>query len=435
MRSFPRTQPSSTPSRSTRFRTVLACTVLLVTGVGAVAPNAMAEDLRDRQRDVRDRVRNAQGELHESSKELASAARRLGRTRAALSSAQRRLNAAQVLVAEAVRVDTLMQARLQAAEHKLALARVALDKARKRVLEQRAAIGELAASNYANGDPKLMGLAVMLNSTDPAEVTSQMNTIDSLMGKQTELLADLKQARAEMVAQEAKVEKAKEAVAVQRKEARANLVRRQGFERTAATAKVAVAKLVIRDRAAQLQAASARKADQVKLNALKAQEDRIRAQSLERARKQRAAARAGRGGGDVFKGDSGGFLHRPVPGAVTSPFGYRRHPIYGYWGLHDGTDFRAPCGIPNRAAGSGTVISRYWSDVYGNRLYLDLGQVNGKNMTVVYNHLSGYNAGVGQRVSRGQVVGYGGTTGWSTACHLHFTVLLNGNPVNPMNYL
>ena len=65
-----------------------------------------------------------------------------------------------------------------------------------------------------------------------------------------------------MVAQEAKVEKAKEAVAVQRKEARANLVRRQGFERTAATAKAAVAKLVVRDRAAQLQAASARKADQ-----------------------------------------------------------------------------------------------------------------------------------------------------------------------------
>ncbi len=396
----------------------------------------MAEDLRDRQRDVRDRVRNAQGELHESSKALASAARRLGRTRAALSSAQRRLSAAQKQVAEAVRLDNLMQARLQAAEHKLAVARVALDKARKRVVEQRAAIGELAASNYANGDPKLMGLAVMLNSTDPAEVTSQMNTIDSLMSKQTELLADLKQARAEMVAQEAKVEKAKEAVAVQRKEARANLVRRQGFERTAATAKAAVAKLVIRDRAAQLQAASARKADQVQLNALKKQEDRIRAQILERARRQRAAAaRAGGGGGDVFRGDSGGFLYRPVPGGITSSFGYRQHPIYGYWGLHDGTDFSTPCGIANRAAGSGTVISRYWSDVYGNRLYLDLGQVNGKNITVVYNHLSGYRVGVGQRVSRGQVVGYAGSTGWSTGCHLHFTVLVNGSPVDPMNYL
>ena len=63
---------------------------------------------------------------------------------------------------------------------------MALDEARKRVAEQRAAIGRLAASNYANGDPALMGLAVMLNSQDPAEVTSQMNTVDSLMNKQTD---------------------------------------------------------------------------------------------------------------------------------------------------------------------------------------------------------------------------------------------------------
>jgi murein DD-endopeptidase MepM/ murein hydrolase activator NlpD len=425
VRSFPRTQAPSTPGRSTRFRTILACAVLLVTGIGAVAPHAMAEDLRDRQRDVRDKVRSAQGELNESSKELASAARRLGRTRAALASAQRRLSAAQDKVAEAVRLDKLMQARLQAAEHKLALARLALEAARKRVVVQRAAIGELAASNYANGDPKLMGLSIMLNSTDPAEVTSQLNTIDALMNKQTTLLTDLKEARAQMVAEEAKVEEAKDAVAVQRQAARANLVRRQGLERTAATAKAVVAKLVIRDRAAQVQAAQARRADLAKLSTLKKQEDNIRAKILERARRQHGG----------FKGNTRTFLQRPVPGVVTSPFGYRRHPIFGYWGLHDGTDFSAPCGTLNRAAGSGTVISKYWSDVYGNRLYLDLGRVNGKNMTVVYNHLSGYRASTGEHVSRGEVIGYSGTTGWSTACHLHFTVLLNGTPVNPMNYL
>ena len=126
---------------------------------------------------------------------------------------------------------------------------------------------------------------------------------------------------------------------------------------------------------------------------LKKKEDRIRALILEPARRQHGG----------FKGDSGSFLYRPVPGVVTSPFGYRRHPIYGYWGLHDGTDFSAPCGTPNHAAGSGTVISRYWSDVYGNRLYLDLGKVNGKNMTVIYNHLSSYNARAGEHVSRGEV--------------------------------
>ncbi len=393
-------------------------------GVGVV-PQAAAEDLRHKQREVRGQVRSAQGDLHESSKALAAAARRLGRARAALGVAQKRLSAAQAQLDAAAKRDAQMQARLEAAEARLAAARVALDAARKRVLEQRAAIGELAASNYANGDPALMGLSVMLNSQNPEEATSQLNTVDSLMSKQTTLLAELKAARAQMVAEEAKVEQAKIEVAAERKAARANLVRKQGLERSATAARAEVAKHVARGKAAEAQAARARRADLAQLRALKQQEDRIRKMILARAAKQRGG----------YKGRSGGFLTRPVPGAVTSPFGYRRHPIYGYWGLHDGTDFSAPCGTPNRAVASGTVISRYWSDVYGNRLYLDLGRVNGKNMTVIYNHLSSYRVGSGQRVSRGDVIGYSGTTGWSTACHLHFTVMLNGSPVNPMNYL
>lgn len=397
----------------------------MLIGVGAVVPHAAADDLRDKQKHVRGQVTAAQGDLNESSQALAAAAVQLRRARAALAAAQGRLGVAQENLAAAARLDALMQARLQAAEHRLALARVALDAARRRVTEQRAAIGELAASNYANGDPALMGLAVLLNSQDPAEVTSQMNTVTSLMDKQTTLLASLREARAQMVAQEAKVEQAKKAVASERQAARANLVNKQGLERSAEQAKAEVATLVARGRVAEAAAARARKADLVQLRAAKKQEERIRQLIIERARRQHGG----------YRGDTGGFLYRPVPGAVTSPFGYRRHPIYGYWGLHDGTDFSAPCGTPNRAAASGTVISEYWSDVYGHRLYIDLGQVNGKNMTVIYNHLGSYRVSTGQRVSRGEVVGYAGSTGWSTGCHLHFTVMLDGDPVNPMNYL
>jgi murein DD-endopeptidase MepM/ murein hydrolase activator NlpD len=227
------------------------------------------------------------------------------------------------------------------------------------------------------------------------------------------------------VAEEAKVEQAKKAVAAQRQAAGANLVRKQGLERSAEQARAEVATLVARGRAAEVAAARARRADLVQLRAAKKQEERIRQLIIERARRQHGG----------YRGDTGGFLYRPVPGPVTSPFGYRRHPIYGYWGLHDGTDFSAPCGTPNRAAAAGTVISEYWSDVYGHRLYLDLGQVNGKNMTVIYNHLTSYRVSTGQRVSRGEVVGYAGTTGWSTGCHLHFTVMLDGEPVDPMSYL
>ena len=418
VRSFPRTT-----RRPARFRTIAACAALVLAGVGVV-PQAAAEDLRHKQREVRGQVRAAQGDLHESSNALAAAARRLGRARAALGVAQRRLASAQAQLDAAAKLDAQMQARLQAAEHRLAVARVALEAARERVLEQRAAIGELAASNYANGDPALMGLSVMLNSQNPEEATSQLNTVDSLMSRQTTLLADLKEARTRMVAEEARVELAKIEVAAERKAARANLVRKQGLERSATAARAEVAKMVARGRAAEAQAARARRADMAQLRALKRQEDRIRAMILARARKQRGG----------YQGSAGGFLTRPVPGAVTSSFGYRRHPIYGYWGMHDGTDFSTPCGEPNRAVASGTVIARYWSDVFGNRLYLDIGRVNGKNLTVIYNHLSSYRVGLGERVSRGEVVGYAGSTGWSTGCHLHFTVMRNGSPVNPMNY-
>ena len=266
---------------------------------------------------------------------------------------------------------------------------------------------------------------MILNSQDPEEVTSQMNTIDSLMSRQTTLLDDLREARAAMVAEEAKVEAAKDAVAVQRKAARENLVRKQALESAAAGARVEVATHLRATRVARAAAARARQADLRELRTLKRQEDKIKALILERARRQRGG----------YRGDAGGFLYRPVAGGVTSSFGYRRHPIYGYWGLHDGTDFSAPCGSALRAAGGGTVISTTWSSVYGNRLYLDLGQVNGKNMTVVYNHMTSYAASSGERVSRGETVGYAGSTGWSTGCHLHFTVLLDGSPVDPMRYM
>ncbi len=270
-----------------------------------------------------------------------------------------------------------------------------------------------------------MGLAVILNSQDPASVTSQLNTVDSLMDKQTVLLARLREARARTVTQEAHVAQATAAVAAQRKLAAANLVHKQALERSAADARAEYATMVSRSRAAQAAAARARQADLRQLHALKKQERRIKQLIIERAARQHGG----------YRGDAGGFLFRPVPGYVTSPFGWRIHPIYHYWGLHDGTDFHAPCGTPERAAGSGTVISKSWSDVYGNRLYLDLGRVNGKNMTVVYNHLSSYKVGTGAKVRRGETIGLAGTTGWSTACHLHFTVLLDGNPVNPMQYM
>ncbi len=170
-----------------------------------------------------------------------------------------------------------------------------------------------------------------------------------------------------------------------------------------------------------------------KVEKLKKEEARIKKKIKAAVAAAEAAAAAA--GDNGFTGSSDGFLDLPVAGRVTSPYGYRVHPIYGYYGLHDGTDFGAGCGSPLRAVADGTVVSAYYSSTYGYRLYVSVGRVNGHSLVVVYNHASSYRVGVGDKVTRGETVGYVGSTGWSTGCHLHFTIMQDGDTVDPMGYL
>ena len=80
------------------------------------------------------------------------------------------------------------------------------------------------------------------------------------------------------------------------------------------------------------------------------------------------------------------------------------------------------------------MAERYYSGGYGNRLMIDHGYIRGKFVTTGYNHAIRYTVRVGQRVRTGQVIGYVGSTGYSTGCHLHLMVWLNGRVVNPMRW-
>ena len=138
----------------------------------------------------------------------------------------------------------------------------------------------------------------------------------------------------------------------------------------------------------------------------------------------------------VINGSSGGgggtgSLIWPVSGPVTSSFGWRIHPILGYRKLHTGIDIGAGYGAPIHAADSGTVIYATWMSGYGNVIIID----HGRGISTLYAHQSSLAVGNGARVSRGQTIGYVGSTGFSTGPHLHFEVRLNGNPVDPMAYL
>lgn len=120
---------------------------------------------------------------------------------------------------------------------------------------------------------------------------------------------------------------------------------------------------------------------------------------------------------------------------VTSPFGMRTHPVTGIYKLHDGTDFSASCGTPIYSAADGVVTHAGAAGAYGNQVGIDHGLVGGTPVTASYSHLSAIGVRTGQSVRAGQVIGWVGTTGSSTGCHLHFMVYAGGGLANPMDWL
>lgn len=129
-----------------------------------------------------------------------------------------------------------------------------------------------------------------------------------------------------------------------------------------------------------------------------------------------------------------GFM-KPIAGPITSPFGYRTHPIFKRTIFHSGIDIGGINGGKIRAANSGKVLYSGWYGGYGKVVILDHGLINGKPTTTLYAHMSNYVVSAGQNVLKGQVIGYEGSTGYSTGPHCHFEVRVNGRPQNPLNYI
>ncbi len=409
-----------------RQRLVVAATAIALGVGGATTPLAHADikHLRHQQAQAQHSVKNAQADLDESSRVTRRAYAALSKSRSQLRAARHDLHVARDHVKAAKDQLHRIRRQLDRAKARLARAEADLERQQHAVDDQHEQLLHTVTGFYEDGDPQLMGLLSLLGSATPADLTAKQANNDMVLDSQDQILDSLKASQVLLTVQTDEREKARNQVARKKEEAAANLQIKREYRAKALDAKDRVAKNLKRKQHALALAQKARAHDRAALRRTRQHEAQVKHLiQLAIAREQR------RGGG--FHGDTGGLLMRPVNGPITSPYGWRIHPIYHYWGLHDGDDFGAPCGAPLYAVANGTVMSQYYSSVWGNRLYINLGLINGKNVTVIYNHLSAYRSSVGQHVTRGQVVGLVGTTGWSTGCHTHFTVRVNGQPVNP----
>lgn len=424
-----------------RQRSTLTLAVVAALLIGLLGPVATAQgsDERRRKHRVDSAIKDLRQDLNDTSRELRAAGRSLKRAEARLPPARARVARVHGQLVAAQARDRVLGDQLEVARAEVARAKRDIAATRGDIEDSRVLIGRIARSTYQNGG---MGeLAVVLQSQSADEFATRLVLVQNALRSESSVIGDLSEARADLSAQRATLAAKREQIAGMKRAQEAVVRRISGLEEQALAAKAAVESLIA-ERAGALAVVEREKAAQEQRYArMKAVSDRLGRLLAERARKARLAAERARAAGRVTSFAGGGALSWPVYGYISSPFGMRVHPVTGVYKLHDGLDIAVGCGTPVRAAAAGVVVQAALVEGYGNQLVVDNGAMRGAGVATTYNHLMSFAVGAGARVDRGQVIAYSGGAegmygaGYSTGCHLHFGVYVNGGVTDPMGWL
>ncbi len=439
------------PARS-RTAALLA-SVLVAGGLMVPAQGAVAGP-EDRKRKVDASIDVLKDDLDDTSADLVAAFKALQKTQGRLPAARRALVEAQSAEDAAAERDREVARALAVS---LAAEAKAVDDLAGTAQEAEATstvLGAIARQAYQSAGMGELSVALQAQSAD--DFATRVVLVDTAMRIQGDALARLAVLRSDTTAAKARLTAVRQQTALLRAQAAANLVTAEQVAQAAASAKNAVDALVAQQSDDVATVEARKEAEKKRLAALELQSRQLQAQLAEIARqarlkaaRDRAAraaaqaraarrAEASRGGGDSSSGGgfaSDGYLSVPTSGAyVSSEFGMRFHPILAYWRLHAGIDFAVGCGTPVRAPDNGRVVSAGWAGGYGNRIVVDHGLVGDTGLATAFNHLERIVVSGGS-VNRGDLIGYVGTTGTSTGCHLHFETYEDGMPVNPRRWL
>ncbi len=436
------------PRRGIALLTAFVCAVALATASAQALPTG--SDPGQEKRKVDAQVDKLKDQLDETGADLSAAYTALQSTQSQLPGARAALERAQNAAAAADRANTIAAQELEAAKASERKAEDKLASTTKNVASSRTRVAQFAAQIYQEQGFGQLDMA--LSSTDPQQFADRIALVDTVMDVQSQTMDRLATEQASLTALEDHLSALRKDSAEKKKQAEAALQRAQSARDAAAAAKAQLDSLAAQQAAEAESVAGKLAAEKARLASMQAEQSRLKKILVQRAaeakRRAQAAARAAAArraagkpstGGDSSSGGSSssgnGYLSRPVSsGWVSSEFGMRFHPILHYWRLHSGRDYAVACGTPVHASASGTVISAGWGGGYGNRVVVDHGYERGVGLASTYNHLSRI-VRHGGSVERGQLIGYSGTTGSSTGCHLHFETLENGNFVDPRRWL
>jgi murein DD-endopeptidase MepM/ murein hydrolase activator NlpD len=355
------------------------------------APAISQGGLRSRLDQTRSRMSGVKSQLRHVKAEQATARNKLTASQRELASAAARLHTAEGRLGQTR--GTLRQVK---AEHTATKARLAKHST---MMEQR------VLALYRNEQPSY--LEVMLNATDFEDFTNRAEFSARIAGQDQTVLTDLADAKRELESQ---------TLVLRDKEVeQANLVREVETQKREVAVRTEEAHQIL------AKTTSDRAEYEKQLTALE-QDSKDIESMISRVQRGEEGAR--------YTGTWSGHFLRPVPGPVTSPFGWRIHPILGTRRFHNGVDLGAAYGTPIHAADKGTVVHAGWWGAYGQAVILD----HGSGMSTLYGHMSSVACSEGQTVRRGQVIGYVGATGWATGPHLHFSVFKDGQAVNPLGF-
>jgi murein DD-endopeptidase MepM/ murein hydrolase activator NlpD len=375
---------------------------------------ALDEKIREQQQ----KLNVVQSQLQLKRHQLDDAAAKVGTVSQQLAIANRNIAVAQARMGD-------LNAQMSSTEKKLAWNRVQLAAAQATLARHNDALRRRLIDAYEQGD--LGYLAVLMASTSFGDFVERWNDVRYVIKaneatiRERRVVADQVSAiQSGLIGQEATLRNAQAEAAQQALALSALAEQRRNLLAVAETQKTAVATEVS-------------ELDDMSASAEAALEALVREKQEEEDARRAAARRAALLAGESLPPEAGapGSLLWPVSGPITSPFGMRMHPVYGRPILHAGIDIGVPTGTTIGAAADGRVIVAGYQGDCGNMVALD----HHGGLSTIYCHMSQIFVGVGQDVQRGQAIGAVGMTGDATGPHLHFQVMVDGHPVDPMSYL